>query len=60
MENGWTATFDSIKGHGTRAAGFGLQVVGNEGILDARCDKELFLLSQGIAMGPTDNAIGSR
>ena len=53
MENGWTATFDSIKGHGTRAAGFGLQVVGNEGILDVRCDKEpLFYYRKGSPWDP--------
>jgi predicted dehydrogenase len=53
MKNGWTATFDSIKGHGTRAAGFGLQVVGNEGILDVRCDKEpLFYFLKGSPWDP--------
>jgi predicted dehydrogenase len=53
MENGWTATFDSIKEHGTRAAGFGLQVIGNEGILDVRCDKEpLFYFLKGSPWDP--------
>ena len=53
MENGWSATFDSIKGHGTRAAGFGLQVIGNEGILDVRCDKEpLFYYLKGSPWDP--------
>lgn len=53
MGNGWTATFDSIKGHGTRAAGFGLQVIGNDGILDIRCDKEpLFYFLKGSPWDP--------
>ena len=53
MENGWTATFDSIKGHGTRPAGFGLQVIGNDGILDVRCDKEpLFYFLKGSPWDP--------
>ena len=53
MENGWSATFDSMKGHGTRAAGFGLQVIGNEGILDVRCDKEpLFYYLKGSPWDP--------
>ena len=53
MENGWSATFDSIKGHGTRPAGFGLQVIGNDGILDVRCDKEpLFYFLKGSPWDP--------
>jgi len=59
MENGWTATFDSIKGHGTRAAGFGLQVIGNDGILDIRCDKEpLFYFLKGSPWDPRSKREG--
>jgi predicted dehydrogenase len=53
MENGWTATFDSIKGHGTQEAGFGLQVIGNNGVLDIRCDREpLFYFLKGSPWNP--------
>jgi predicted dehydrogenase len=38
MENGVTAYFDSIKSAGVAAAGFGLQVIGNKGIIDFRID----------------------
>ena len=40
MENGWTSTFDSIRGHGIKSANFGLQIIGNEGVIDLRCDRE--------------------
>ena len=40
MENGWTATFDSIRNRGRREASFGLQVIGNEGVVDIRVDRE--------------------
>ena len=40
MKNGWTSTFDSIRGHGTKTANFGLQIIGNEGVIDLRCDRE--------------------
>ena len=42
MENGWTSTFDSIRGHGIKSANFGLQIVGNQGVIDLRCDREPF------------------
>ena len=32
--------FDSIQGAGTREAGFGLQLIGNGGIIDLRADRE--------------------
>ena len=42
MKNGWTSTFDSIRGHGIKTANFGLQIIGNEGVIDLRCDREPF------------------
>ena len=42
MKNGWTSTFDSIRGHGIKSANFGLQIVGNQGVIDLRCDREPF------------------
>ena len=40
MENGWTACFDSVRNRGSRQAGFGLQIIGNQGIIDIRNDRE--------------------
>ena len=40
MENGLSAFFDSIAGAGTKAAGFGLQIIGAEGGIDLRIDRE--------------------
>ena len=49
MKNGWHATFDSIRNHGKREANFGMQIIGNEGVIDLRCDCEPFAhLRQGI------------
>ena len=42
MKNGWHTTFDSIRGHGMKSANFGLQIIGNEGVIDLRCDREPF------------------
>ena len=42
MANGWTSTFDSIRGHGIKSPNFGLQIVGNQGVIDLRCDREPF------------------
>jgi predicted dehydrogenase len=42
MKNGWISTFDSIRGHGIKSANFGLQIVGNQGMIDLRCDREPF------------------
>ncbi len=39
-ESGQTVYFDSIRGHGIAAAGFGLQLIGNQGIIDLRIDAE--------------------
>jgi len=40
MERGYPAFFDSVQGAGVSAAGFGIQLVGTEGIIDLRADKE--------------------
>ena len=42
MKNGWTSSFDSIKGHAIKSSNFGLQILGNEGMIDLRCDREPF------------------
>ena len=42
MKNGWSVTFDSIRGHGSKSTNFGLQIIGNEGIIDLKCDREPF------------------
>lgn len=40
MSKGVTAYFDSIANDGTQNAGFGLQLIGSEGIVNIRCDRE--------------------
>ncbi len=40
MSNGWTAYFDSVRNRGRREAAFGLQIIGNKGVVDIRNDKE--------------------
>ncbi|MSU41234.1 MAG: Gfo/Idh/MocA family oxidoreductase [Pedosphaera sp.] len=40
MERGVPGYFDSIQNAGKAAAGFGLQLVGNQGIIDLRCDRQ--------------------
>jgi predicted dehydrogenase len=40
MENGSVAYFDSIRSAGVTAANFGLQVIGNKGLIDFRIDAE--------------------
>lgn len=40
MERGVPAFFDSIQNAGKREASFGLQLVGNQGIIDLRVDRE--------------------
>ncbi len=39
-ESGIPVYFDSIRQHGVSAAGFGMQVIGNAGIIDVRIDTE--------------------
>ncbi len=40
MSSGIPLFFDSIKDHGLRNAGFGIQIIGNEGVIDFRIDRE--------------------
>ena len=40
MTNGTPAFFDSVQNAGTKAAGFGLQIIGTEGVIDFRIDQE--------------------
>jgi predicted dehydrogenase len=40
MTNGWTAYFDSVRNRGRREAAFGLQIIGNKGVVDLRNDRE--------------------
>jgi len=40
FSRGVTGTFDSIANDGTRGAGFGLQLVGSEGLISLRCDRD--------------------
>ena len=40
MSAGVPLFFDSIKNHGSREAGFGLQFIGNQGVIDLRIDRE--------------------
>ena len=40
MANGWTAYFDSVRNRGRREAAFGLQIIGNKGVVDIRNDRE--------------------
>jgi predicted dehydrogenase len=40
MTNGLPAFFDSVQNAGTKAAGFGIQIIGTEGIIDLRTDAE--------------------
>ena len=55
MESGVPLFFDSVKGAGNRATGFGLQIVGTAGILDLRADKEpLAYLLAGSPFPPDD------
>ncbi len=39
MERGMVAYFDSIANDGTSNAGFGLQIIGSQGVIDIKCDK---------------------
>ena len=40
MASGIPVFFDSVKSAGTKNAGFGIQIIGTEGIIDLRTDKE--------------------
>jgi len=54
MENGVPGFFDSIAKAGNAEAGFGLQIVGTEGVIDFRIDREpLAHLRRGSPFQPT-------
>ncbi|MBI2478546.1 MAG: Gfo/Idh/MocA family oxidoreductase [Planctomycetia bacterium] len=54
MERGLIGYFDSIANDGTKSAGFGLQIIGSEGIIDINCDKlPLAYLVPGNPFQPT-------
>ncbi len=42
MENGTPLFFDSIQNAGVKQAGFGLQIIGTQGVIDFRIDQEPF------------------
>ncbi len=55
MERGMVAYFDSVANDGTRNAGFGLQIIGSEGIIDIDCDRDpIAHLVPGNPFQPTD------
>ena len=55
LDGGTIAYFDSIAEDGTRNAGFGLQLIGSDGIIDINCDREpLAYLVAGNPFLPTD------
>jgi predicted dehydrogenase len=57
MENGLYAFFDSIAKAGNAAAGFGLQIIGTEGVIDLRVDREpLAHIRRGNPFQPTSLA----
>lgn len=57
MSRGVVGYFDSIANDGTRNAGFGLQLVGSEGIVNIQCDKHpLAWLCPGNPFQPTKEA----
>jgi len=58
MTNGVPLFFDSIKEHGVGKAGFGLQLIGNKGIIDLRVDVEP--LAHLCAGNPFQPSVGGR
>ncbi|MCB1210570.1 MAG: Gfo/Idh/MocA family oxidoreductase [Verrucomicrobiales bacterium] len=53
--SGTPCFFDSIQNAGTKTAGFGVQIIGTEGIIDLRIDKEpLAQITTGSPFNPTD------
>lgn len=57
LESGLTAYFDSIANDGTKSAGFGLQIIGSEGLLNLQCDKTILAhLAPGNPFQPTKGA----
>jgi predicted dehydrogenase len=56
MDNGLAAYFDSIAKAGNPAAGFGLQIIGTEGVVDFRIDREpLAHIRSGSPFQPTSD-----
>lgn len=54
MADGLPAFFDSVQNAGTKTAGFGVQIIGTEGIIDLRIDAEpLAHLLAGSPFGPS-------
>jgi predicted dehydrogenase len=54
MKRGPIAYFDSIADDGTRSAGFGLQIIGSDGLIDVNCDQHpLAWLVPGNPFEPT-------
>jgi predicted dehydrogenase len=55
-ESGIPVYFDTIQNHGQPQAGFGLVIVGNEGMINLRCDKTPFAYFQkGTPWNPSPN-----
>jgi hypothetical protein len=58
MECGVPAFFDSIQNAGVRSTGFGVQLIGTEGVIDLRTDVEpAAQIFQGSPFRPTSQAI---
>ena len=56
-ESGIPVFFDSLKEAGTREAGFGLQLIGTEGIIDFRADRNpLVQIMKGSPFNPSKDA----
>lgn len=56
-ESGIPVYFNSIQNHGKREAGFGLVIIGNEGMISLRCDRTPFaFLQKGTPWNPLPSA----
>jgi len=56
-ESGIPVYFDSIQNYGNRQAGFGLTIVGNEGMINLRCDRSpIAYLQKGTPWNPSPNS----
>ncbi len=54
MQNAMPVFFDSVQNAGTKAGGFGIQIIGTEGIIDLRIDAEpLAHILAGSPFGPS-------
>jgi predicted dehydrogenase len=57
MQRGMVAYFDSVANDGAQNAGFGLQIIGSDGIIDVKCDHHpLAHLVPGNPFQPTSDA----